>query len=267
MPVIDPTQENAAVLMAIHAIVSGDTPAARANLYQALLQSTLYLVTLNHEGEGSGPLELKGGEQLQLATIRSPDGKTYLPAFTDVPRLQVSLPPKGRYVPLPARAVCGMLLQGDAEGIVINPGQPPSGLVTKAEAQILSQGAIPTVDAGGQLTGEAQQQIQIKIQKPTAPPDESFVNAIQDAAKSIADIEEVHLFSAGIENQPIKLVIGMLMRDGLEPQEMQPAFEAVGKAAHDARGNTEEFDMMPLSRDVIDAITPQVNGLIYKREV
>jgi hypothetical protein len=264
MPAIDPTQENAAVLMAIHQIVSGDGPEARANLYQTLLASTLYLVTLNNDGEGTGPLELKGGEQLQLATIRSPDGKTYLPAFTDVPRLQVSLPPKGRYVPVPAQMLCQMFMQGDAEGIVINPGQPPSGMITKPEAQILATGGIPQVGPDGQLTGQAQQQIQIRIQKPEKQPDESFVNAIKATAATIDDIQEVHLFAAGIENQPIKLVIGMLMREDMEPQDMQPAFETVGKAAMEAKGTTEDFDMMPLSGEVVETIEP-LGGLIYKK--
>ncbi len=264
IPAIDPTQENAALLMAIHRIVSSDGPEARTSLYQTLLASTLYLVTLNNEDEGTGPLELKGGEQLQLATIRSPDGKTFLPTFTDVARLSVSLPPKGRYVPVPAQMVCQMFMQGDGEGIVINPGQPPSGLITKPEAAILANNAIPQVDANGQLSGQTQQQIQIRIQKPATPPDESFVNAIKAIASTLDDVHEVHLFAAGIENQPIKLVIGMLMRDDMEPQDMQPAFEVVGKAAMENRGATEDFDMMPLSPEVVETITP-LEGLIYKK--
>lgn len=264
MPAIDPTQENAALLLAIHGIVSGDGPDARARLYQTLLASTLYLVTLNNEGDETGPLELKGGEQLQLATIRSPQGQTFLPAFTDVARLSANLPPKGRYVPVPARVVCQMFMQGDAEGIVINPGQPPSGMLTKPELAILANGGIPQVDANGQLTGQAQQQIQIRIQKPTTPPDESFVNAIQDKAKTIEEIEEVHLFAAGIEGQPVKLVIGILMRADMDPQQMQPAFEAIGNAAMEAKGNTEDFDMMPLSPEVVESIQ-SLEGLIYKK--
>ena len=120
-PAIDPTQENAALLLAIHQIVVADGPEARARLYQTVLSATLYLVTLNNEGEESGPLELTQGGQLQLATIRSPEGETFLPAFTDVPRLSVTLPPKGRYVPVPVQMICQMLLQGDGQGIVINP--------------------------------------------------------------------------------------------------------------------------------------------------
>lgn len=264
MPAIDPTQENAALLLAIHGIVTGDGPEARARLYQTLLASTLYLVTLNNEGDETGPLELKGGEQLQLATIRSPQGQTFLPAFTDVQRLSVTLPPKGRYVPVPARVLCQMFMQGDAEGIVINPSQPPSGMLTKPEIAILANGAIPQVDENGQLTGNAQQQIQIRIQRPATPPDESFVNAIQDKARTIEEIEEVHLFAAGIEGQPVKLVIGILMREDLEPAQMQPAFEAVGRVALDAKGNTEDFDMMPLSPEVVESLQA-LEGLIYKK--
>lgn len=264
MPPIDPNQENAHLLLAIQQIIQADGPDARTALYQSLLASTLYLVTLNNEGEGSGPIELKGGEQLQLATIRSPQGQTYLPAFTDVARLSVSLPPKGRYVPVPVQMLCQMFLQGDAEGIVINPGQPPSGMITKGEAQILASGAVPKIDANGQLTGEASQQIQIKIQKPATPPDESFLNAIKEVASTIPEIQEVHIFAAGIENQPIKLVIGMLMQDGMDPDTMQPAFETVGKAAFEARGNTEAFDMMPLNKEVVETIEP-LEGLIYKK--
>lgn len=268
MPMIDPSQENAPLLLAIHQIVTADSPDARAALYQAILESKLYLVILNSEEEGDGPLELKGGEQLQLATIRSPSGQTYLPAFTDVKRLTVSLPPKGRYVQIPAQGICQMFLQGDAEGIVMNPGQPPSGMITRPEAQILAAGAIPQVDASGQLQneGQIQQQIRVKIEKPKTPPDESFINAIQDTAQTIDDIEEIHLFAAGIENQPIKLVIGILMRPGLEPAEMQPSFEKVGKAAYEARGTTEDFDMMPLNPEVVESIKG-LEGLIYQKSI
>lgn len=267
MAAIDPNQENGALLMAIHGVVTADGPAARENLYKTMIASQLYMVTINNEPGTSGPLELKGGEQLQLATIRAPDGKIFLPVFSDLKRLQVSLPPNGRWVPAPMQIICQMFMQGDAEGIVINPGQPPSGLVTKPEAQFLANGAIPRVDENGQLTGEiAQQQLRIEISKPKTPPDESFINAIQDSARTFDAIEEVHVFSAGVEKQAIKLVIGMLMRDGMEPADMQPAFEAVGQAAYDARGNTEEFDMMPLNRDVVETIRP-LEGLVYKRDL
>lgn len=264
MPAIDPNQENAALLMAIHQIVAGDSPEARSTLYQTLMSSNLYLVSLSDE-EGDGPLELKQGAQLQLAMIPAPNGKTYMPAFSDVARVKAALPPKGRYLPVAAPMLCGMFMQGDAEGIVINPGHPPSGLITRPEVTILASGGIPQVGPDGQITGQMPQQIQIRIQKPATPPEEAFIDAIKQAASGISDIEEVHIFAAGIENQPIKLVIGMLMREDMEPPQMQPAFEVVGKAAMDAKGNMEEFDMMPLSKDVVEAITPQVNGLIYKK--
>lgn len=260
--------ENAPLLNAIAELIQADTPETRNGLYAAMLSCSLYLVSMPTEGDadlGIGEITLQEGQQLSLATIRDGEGKTYLPAFTDVDRLSRSLPEKGRYVRIPAQSVCKMFLQGDGEGIVINPAQPPTGVITRAEAQVLSTGVAPQIDENGQLRVEVPQEMKIAIGKPDVAPAESFVNAIRDEATKHPMVREVHVFRAAIESQPPRLMIGLLINEGLSPDEMHPTFQAIGKAAYDNRGETEQFDMMPLNEQMIEAIRP-IEGVVYSRD-
>ena len=261
--------ENAALLNAVNAIVAGDGPETRQSLYRAILDAQLYLVSMpNPDGSGdelgTGEITLQEGQQIQLATVRSPDGQTYLPAFTDLERLKVSLPEKGRYLKMPAAAVCRMFAQGPGEGVVINPGQPPSGVITRAEAEVLAMNALPQLDEQGRVSAQAQQQVRIQIGKPERAPAASMLEAIRGSAQQQSIVREVHVFSAGVEEQPMRLMVGVLVDEGMTPEQMHPAFEAIGRAAYDARGDTEAFDMMPLQDAMIDAIRP-LEGLVYVR--
>lgn len=260
--------ENGRLLNAIGEIVQSDNAETRAGLYAALLDSMLYLISMPGEGEeeiGTGEVTLQEGQQLSLATIRDPNGNTFLPAFTDLERLSRSLPDKARYVRLPTPAVCRMFMQSAGEGIVINPSQAPTGVITRGEAQALANNTAPTFDENGQVRVEMPQQMKIAIGKPDVPPAESFVQAIQAEAAKQPIVREVHLFRAAIEDQPPRLMIGLLVDDGLTPEQMHPSFDAIGKAAYEARGDTEAFDMMPLNEGMIEAIRP-IEGVVYSRD-
>jgi hypothetical protein len=260
--------DNAALLNAIGEVVQHDTPETRAGLYAAVLQSMLYLVSMPGEGDaelGTGEITLQEGQQLSLATIRDGEGRTYLPAFTDLERLSRSLPEKARYVRIAAQSVCRMFMQGDGEGIVINPAQAPTGVITRAEAQALANGVAPEIDENGQLRIEVPQQMRIAVGKPDVAPAESFVEAIRGEAAKHSIVREVHLFKAAIEDQQPRLMIGLLVDEGLTPEQMHPAFETIGKAAYEARGDSEAFDMMPLNEQMIEAIRP-IEGIVYSRD-
>ena len=260
--------ENADLLVAISGVIAADTPHSRVALYTALLASELFLVSMpgeNSEALPAGEVTLQEGQQLSLATIRDPEGRTFLPAFTDVDRLSTSLPAgeKTRYVRINTAAVCRMFLQGEGEGIVINPGQAPSGVVSRSEAQLLATGTVPHVDENGQIA--APMQMRVVIAKPETPPAQSLVDAVMSEAPKHAIVREVHVFKGNVEGQPPRLILGLSVDDGLTPEQMQPAFEAVGQAAYDARGDTEDFDMMPLNDQMLEAIRP-LEVVIYLRD-
>jgi hypothetical protein len=263
--------ENAAVIAAISGIVAGDTRESRLALYNAILASELYLLSMPGEGTDQippGEITIQEGQQLSLATIRDPQGRTFLPAFTDIPRLSASLPEgeKARYIRINAAAVCRMFMQGEGEGIVINPGQPPSGVISRGEAQVLATGTAPQFDENGQLVGTTSGQMRILIGKPETPPAQTMIDAILAEAPKHPAVREIHIFKGGIEGQPPKLMIGMFLDDGLTTEEMQPSFVAIGKAAYDTRGEAdEEFDMMPLNEPLLDAIRP-LEGVVYLRD-
>ena len=259
--------ENALLLNAINEIIQNDNPETRTGLYAAILQSELYLVSMQGTGEeelASGAITLQEGQQLSLATIRDGDGKMFLPAFTDVERLARSLPERGRYLKISAVSVCKMFLQGDGEGIVINPAQAPTGVITRGEAQALASATIPEIDENGQLRVKVPEQMKIAIGKPDVAPAESFLEAIKAEAANHPIVREVHVFKAAVEDQQPRLMIGLYVDDGLLPDQMHPSFEAIGKAAYEGRGDTEHFDMMPLNEQMIEAIRP-LEAIVYSR--
>ena len=266
----DQAGENSDLLAAISGVVNADTAESRVALYTVLLASELFLVSMpgeNSESLPAGEVTLQEGQQLALATIRDPEGRTFLPAFTDTGRLSNSLPAgeKTRYIRINSAAVCRMFLQGEGEGIVINPGQPPSGVISRAEAQVLATGSAPHVDENGQIVGTAQQQMRVMIGKPETPPAQSLIDAVVAEAPNQPIVREIHIFKGNIEGQPPRLIIGLFVDDGLVPEQMHPSFEAIGKAAYEARGDTEDFDMMPLNEQMLEAIRP-LEGVIYLRD-
>lgn len=262
--------ENAALLAGIAAVVANDNAQTRTSLYTTILSSELYLVSMTPEGAQplpAGEVTLQEGQQLSLATIRDGEGRVFLPAFTDIERLTLSLPEgdKARYLRVAASAVCRMFLQGEGEGIVINPGQAPTGIITRHEAQVLAAGSIPQIDENGQMVAPAsQQQMRVMIAKPDVPPSESMIAAILAEAPKHERIREIHVFKAGVEDQPARLMIGLAMDEGMAPEEMQPTFQTLGQAAFDARGETEPFDMMPLNEQLLEAIRP-LEAVVYRR--
>jgi hypothetical protein len=265
------SSENTALLAAIAGVIASSTSESRVVLYNAILASDLYLLSIPAEGGEqipAGEITIQEGQQLSLATIRDPEGRTFLPAFTDVARMSASLPEgeKARYIRINAAAVCRMFMQGEGEGIVINPGQPPSGVITRAEAQILATGTAPHLDENGQMVGTTPQQMRIMIGKPETPPAQAMIDAILAEAPKHPSVREIHIFKGGIEGQPPKLMVGMYLDDGLTTEQMQPIFVAIGKAAYDTRSDAdEEFDMMPLNEPLLDAIRP-LESVVYLRD-
>lgn len=266
----DASGENAALIAAIHAVVQGDSPETRKALYEALLAAEVYLVVMGGEvpdptKSETGEVNLQEGQQVSLATIRDPNGAVYLPAFTDVDRMSNTLPEDAKYLRVPAPAAFRMFLQGQGNGIVINPGQAPSGVITRGEAELLAQGVVPEIGENGQLVGAPARQMRIGIGKLQTPAPESFVEAIRAAAAGIPAVREVHLFVAGLEDQPPRQMIGVAIDDSVPPDQMHPLFDAIGKAAFAARVEGQDaFDMMPLAAELLDAIKP-LDAAVYVR--
>lgn len=262
--------QNADLLAAIAAIATGDSPDTRAAMYAILLSSDLFLISMPPGGDESfpvGEIALNEGQQLSLATIADGQGRLFLPAYTDLVRLTRGLPEgqKARYIRVNASAVCRLFLQGPGEGIVINPGQSPSGVLTRPEAQILATGAAPQINEQGQLVGMPPQQMKIVIAKTETPPAQSMLDAILAEAPLHPHVREIHLFKAGLEEQTPRLMIGIAMDPDMTPEQMHPSFEAIGKLAFEARGDTEAFDMMPLNDQLLEVIRP-LESVVYLRD-
>lgn len=265
-----PSTENADLLAAMTAVGASDNPETRKQLYGVLLTSELFLISMtgpDDEVLERGEVTIQEGQQISLASINSPDGKQYLPAYTDTARLSSALPPgdNARYIRINTAAICRMFMQGTGEGIVLNPGQPPTGIITRAEAQILATGVVPELDEHGQVVAPPPPGYKMTFGKLETKPAQTFIDAILAEAPKHPIVREVHLFKAGMEDQPLRLMIALLVESNLTPEQLHPSFVAIGQAAHDARGDTEAFDMMPLNDQMAEAIKT-LESRIYQRE-
>jgi hypothetical protein len=255
------------LLAAIDAVVKGDNPTTRANVYQAILRSELYLILLNDKDSvESGEVTLQQGQQISLATISMPDGKVLLPVFSDVERIRQGVPPGTpvRYVRLPAQGVFQIFLQGPAFGVVINPNVPPSGFVTRAEAEYMAQGQVPELNEDGTVKAPAEKEVRMGLSKAPENLPAEFVAAVREAAMSAEHVREAHVFQAAIEPNPLKLMVGLLLADNLTEEEAIASFRAVGEAASKHMTGDAKFDMMPLNGGLEEAVK-QLDALVYRR--
>jgi hypothetical protein len=255
------------LLAAIDAVVQGDNASTRAAVYDAILQAEFYLVLMNDKDSvESGEVTLTPGQQISLATISLPDGKVLLPIFSDLDRLQKSVPPgtSVRHVKLPAQGVFQIFMQGPGFGVVINPNVPPSGFVTRTEAEYLAQGQVPQLNEDGTVKPPAEREVKLALGKPNPPPAAEFVAAVREASAQQEHVREAHIFMAAVEPNPLKLMVGLLLTDDLTEEEAVATFRAVGEAAVKHVTGDSKFDMMPLNGGLDEAVK-QLDGLVYRK--
>lgn len=258
---------SSALLAAIDAVVKSDNAGTRAAVYDAILESEFYLVLMNDQSTvESGEVTLTPGQQISLATISLPDGKVLLPIFSDLERLNKSVPPGTaiRHVKLPAQGVFQIFLQGPGFGVVINPNVPPSGFVTRSEAEYLAQGQVPALNEDGTVKPPEQKEVKLALGKPNPPPPAEFVAAVREASSQQAHVLEAHIFMAAVEPNPLKLMVGLLLTEDLTEEEAVATFRAVGEAAVKHATGETKFDMMPLNGGLDEAVK-QLDGLVYRK--
>jgi hypothetical protein len=252
------------LLEVIHDVVREDTPANRTRIYEEFLKTQFYLLVANPEGLPTGEVTLQPGQELQLATIQDPNGQVFLPLFTDLARVQNSIPDKMRYLLMPAPSVLNLFLQGPGAGIIINPNQPPSGVLVRAECEILASGQIPQFDANGQLANAPPAEMQLAIRKPATNPPEGFVRAVRDICQSIAEIKTAHVVEGAVGNDAPKLLLAIWLDDGLPEPRLHEIFRLVGEAASKERGDMDGFNLMPVDEGFVTGVEP-LGCEVYRR--
>ena len=118
---------------------AADDPAHRPQFYRDLAGADLFVV--QHGGslpEREQPAALQAGSTIQLRHLER-DGKTYLPVFSSLLRLEAVLPEKAAYLRMNARELL-KLTQGAT--LLLNPGSAYGKEITPAEAASIADGTI-----------------------------------------------------------------------------------------------------------------------------
>ena len=118
---------------------AADDPAHRPQFYRDLAGADLFVV--QHGGdlpEQEQPVMLQAGSSVQLRHMER-DGKTYLPIFTSLRRLEAVLPDKATYLRMNAREFL-KLTRGAT--LLLNPGSAYGKEITPEEAASFADGSI-----------------------------------------------------------------------------------------------------------------------------
>jgi len=127
------------VKQAILKLSKNDSEANKDALMRALNGSTFHSLILTDEikfgdMDDQGNTTLLPGSKVKIVTVRDPQGRTYLPLFTDWEEIKkYMVDSKVPYLStmLSARAAWDIILRGNYVGTIINPADKPLPLVKK----------------------------------------------------------------------------------------------------------------------------------------
>jgi len=223
----EPTDEtgqplgNQALVDAMTAVSVQDTPERRALLFQVLLDSTLLAVTPDRP-QVPGAWTAQPGEKLALVTLQDSDG-TVLPAFTSTAAVLAWRPDGAPFVALPARALLEMALAAGTGKIVIDPGSPTFGYVTRYEIEALDRGRLPLGVAGDVVAEPAE----VRIGIPQTPPSPAALDALRKALLAETAARQAWYFLMQPGQSEPELCVAVRLAPGVTGDEERRAMRAV----------------------------------------
>jgi hypothetical protein len=113
-------------------------PAHRPQFYRDFVASQIFVINAGEPPGPDGETTLREGYSMRLQTVEM-DGKTYLPIFSSLPRLQAALQGQARYVALNALEFLKITRGAD---LVLNPGADYGKVFTAAEVESILDGSI-----------------------------------------------------------------------------------------------------------------------------
>ncbi len=119
---------------------------AALHFYAELNKATLLLAQSDAPSH-PGPGVTTTATPMAFLTTTDPDGKVWLPAFTNLQHLRFRFPDAKGYLALPTRAVAEMVLKDSTGGgLVLNPGEGNAGAqpVERHGLEAVARGETPT---------------------------------------------------------------------------------------------------------------------------
>lgn len=177
-------------------------PAHRPQFYRDLVESDIYIIEHGPPAEKAGRTVLEQDYQLKIQPIEI-NGKSYLPVFSSLLRLQAVLQHEAGYIAMNALEFL-KITQG-AE-LVLNPGSEYAKEFTKEEIQSIIDGSVLRAPESYQISEETE----VIIGLPSNYPDE-LVDALKRLFARLREVKRAylaHLFVVGKDEKP-HTVIGI----------------------------------------------------------
>jgi SseB protein N-terminal domain/SseB protein C-terminal domain len=248
--------DNRELVAAIRSVAERDDAGARESFYSALLGSTLLLPT-DPEAAGDAPTD---GLRL-FTTPPGDDGSWKLLAFTDAEAATAWRHDGVRFTSRPAKELFAFAVASPTSAIVLNPGGPAGGELTRREFTTLAEGSIP---AGGseaieELTLEAGAGVVVRA--PERPPGEAFLAVLRMSLEDSAPVRSAWLADVAFGSGELHPAVGVAIEGERSDEELRQVFDAVMARVQPLLGHGRYLDFVVIDevwRGLFEAAGPAV---------
>lgn len=260
-----PAIENAQLVAAMAAVVKHDVPLTRRALYEALLESTLILPTVEEtELTSAQPGEDDDfGLDLRLLTYEGEDGSPLLIAFTDENAVLAWNPEGISYVALSGPDLFTLADYNEISEIILNPAGPVGGRILRQEVESLARGELPVSRQPDLEVIPARSSV--LIGKPTRELPEAHLDEMRRVLAHDSRIVAAYLFELHTEAQTPRLVVGVVLDrdldDGTQDDILETLAMTLGADALQVHG----LDLVLLSSEEFVRIVRDTVLPLYER--
>jgi hypothetical protein len=246
--------ENPELLAAIRSVAERDDAETRGTFYAALLGSTLLLPT---DAEAVGAR----AEGLRLFTTPpADDGSWKLLAFTDAEAATAWRSDGVTLTSRPAKELFAFAVASPTSGIVLNPGGPAGGELTRREFATLAEGSIP---AGSDAIEELRLEpgAQVVVAAPERPPGEAFLGVLRMALDDAGRVRSAWLADVAFEAGELHPAVGVAVDGEPGDDELRTVFDAVMARVQPLLGHGRYLDFVVIDegwRPLFEAAGPPV---------
>lgn len=251
-----PGDLNSDLVQAMHKVALSDNPDNRRTLYETLLSSTLLIpVPEIPTGLAPGLQKTTGDIELQITGMLDKNNVRVTVAFTDAEALQ-NWDPNTPYVGIKAQEYFRLVMRMDIQQVVINPFDPirkmirPGGRVTRAEAELLANGALPT------RVGPTNSQFQLRpseivaIGLPANPPNPTIEEQLRHCASTLPEVAELYLCQMATERGGSHTVIGIVADSKASRERENEIVDGLGRSVQKELKRGQALDFLFLRGDL-----------------
>jgi hypothetical protein len=241
-------------------LASQDTPRGRALLFRLLLDATLLAVS---PGQPDKPrtFTLTRDTPLRLLTT-SRDGETALPLFTDPSALSRAFPQGAGYVAVPARVLFELAAADGTDKVLLNPGSPTGGYLTRTEITALARGRLPLG-----ATEVVADRTPVRLARPARPLAAEAVVALREAVEAEPSASRAWYFLLQQGPTEPEMAVAVQFAEGIQHTEQRRAMRAIVEAAGLRCNETRGYIFLAAGPDLQNSLGAGSGVELFRRGV